>query len=35
MISEEGFKPILEKLKSINFRINPEIEEGVLKLVGE
>jgi predicted nucleic acid-binding protein len=28
-------KPILEILKSFNFRINPEIEEGALKLVGE
>ena len=28
-------KPILEKLKEVNFRIDSEIEKGVLKLVGE
>jgi predicted nucleic acid-binding protein len=28
-------KPILEKLREVNFRIDPEIEKGVLKLVGE
>jgi predicted nucleic acid-binding protein len=28
-------KPILEKLREVNFRIDSEIEKGVLKLVGE
>ena len=28
-------KPILDKLRKVNFRIDPEIEKGVLRLVGE
>ena len=28
-------KPILERLRKIDFRINPEIEIGILRLVGE
>ena len=28
-------KPILERLRKIDFRIDPEIEIGILRLVGE